>query len=563
MTRMTGAQILLECLQREGIDTIFGYPGGVVLPLYDTLPSYPSIRHVLVRHEQGAAHMADGYARATGRLGVCLGTSGPGATNLVTGIATSYLDSTPVLALTGNVSRTLLGKDGFQEADITAITMPITKHNYLVMRPDNIAMTIREAIHIATTGRPGPVLVDIPKDVFQEEAEFDWPEQISLRGYKPTTEGHPGMIRRAAELIDQARKPIIIAGHGVIWGNASNELKELVEKADIPVVTTFLGIGAFPEEHPLSYGWLGMHGMYYANMAADTADVVIGIGMRFDDRAMGRFKDFNPNAKIIHIDIDPAEIGKNFATAVPIVGDVKHVLPAITARVKEQKRETWRKWIDVQREEHPSLHIRESRRMLPQYVIRTLYEESRGNATIVTGVGQHQMWAGQHYFYQRPRQLISSGGLGTMGFELPGAIGAQIALPGQEVWAICGDGGFQMTMQELAVVVEERLPIKIAILNNGYLGMIRQWQQLFYDKNFSGCAMTQPDFCKLADAYGIKSIRVETKAEVEPAIAEARAFPGPVLIDFHVDQEENVWPMVPAGAALSETIEAPAEEMMR
>lgn len=562
MARLSGAEILLECLQREGVEVIFGYPGGVVLPLYDALPRY-KIRHVLVRHEQGAAHMADGYARASGRMGVCLATSGPGATNLVTGIATAFMDSTPVLAITGNVARTLLGRDGFQEADITGITMPITKHNYLVMRASDLALTVREAVHICTTGRPGPVLIDIPKDVFQEEAEFEWPEELRLRGYKPTYEGHAGMIRRAAQVINEAKRPIIIAGHGVIWGDASKELIELAEKAQIPVITTFLGIGAFPEEHPLSYGWLGMHGMYYANMAADNADVVIGIGMRFDDRAMGRFKDFNPGAKIIHIDIDPAEIGKNFATAVPIVGHVKNVLPRLTALVKEATHAEWIAWIDRVREEHPSLEIRETRRLIPQYVVRTLYEETNGEATIVTGVGQHQMWAGQHYFYRRPRQLISSGGLGTMGFELPGAIGAQIARPDAEVWAICGDGGFQMTMQELAVVVDEQLPIKIAIFNNGYLGMVRQWQQLFYNKNFMAVAMTQPDFLKIADAYGIPGIRVETKAEVREAIQAARRYPGPFLIDFMIDQEENVWPMVPAGAALKETIEAPAEELVR
>jgi acetolactate synthase-1/2/3 large subunit len=563
MPRMTGAQITLESLEREGVDTIFGYPGGVVLPLYDTLPQFPGIKHILVRHEQAAAHMADGYARASGRLGVCLGTSGPGATNLVTGICTAWMDSTPILALTGNVARTLLGRDGFQEADITGITHSITKHNYLVMNASEIALSMREAVHIATTGRKGPVLVDIPKDVFQEEANFEWPEQVALRGYKPTTEGHPGMIRRAAELIDQAKKPIIIAGHGVIWSDASRELVEFAEKAGVPVITTFLGIGAFPEAHELSYGWLGMHGMFYANMAADGADVVIGIGMRFDDRAMGRFKDFNPSCKIVHIDIDPAEIGKNFATAVPIVGDVKRVLPQLTEKVKEQRHPEWTRWIDGVREEHPSLHIRESRRMLPQYVVRSLYDETQGNATIVTGVGQHQMWAGQHYFYKNPRQLISSGGLGTMGFELPGAIGAQVALPDAEVWAICGDGGFQMTMQEMAVLVDEQLPVKIAIFNNGYLGMVRQWQQLFYDKNFVSVAMTQPDFVKLADAYGIKAIRAETKSDVLPAIKEAREHKGPVLIDFQIDQEENVWPMVPAGASLAETIEAPAEELAR
>jgi acetolactate synthase-1/2/3 large subunit len=563
MARMTGAQMVLESLQREGVDTIFGYPGGVVLPLYDTLPQFPGIRHILCRHEQGAAHMADGYARASGRMGVCLGTSGPGATNLVTGICTSWMDSTPVFALTGNVTRSLLGKDGFQEADITGITQPITKHNYLVMNAREIPLTIREATHIATTGRPGPVLVDIPKDVFQEQDDFDWPDHVSLRGYKPTIEGHAGMIRRAAEMIDQAKRPIIISGHGVIWADAHKELVELAEKAQIPIVTTFLGIGSFPESHELSYGWLGMHGMFYANMAADKADVVIGIGMRFDDRAMGRFKDFNPTAKIIHIDIDPAEIGKNFPTAVPIVGSAKNVIPRLTDLVKEQRRPEWIRWINQEREDHPSLHIRESRRMLPQYVVRTLYEETQGNANIVTGVGQHQMWAGQHYFYNRPRQLITSGGLGTMGFELPAAIGAQVALPEQETWAICGDGSFQMTLQEMAVLVDEQLPVKMAIFNNGYLGMIRQWQELFYDKNYSSSGISQPDFCKLADAYGIRSIRVETKAEVPLAIREARAHKGPILLDFQIDQEENVWPMVPAGAALSETLEAPASELAR
>ncbi len=563
MAKMTGAQIVLESLRREGVDTIFGYPGGTILPLYDTLPQFPDIKHILVRHEQGAAHMADGYARATGKLGVCLGTSGPGATNLVTGICTSWMDSTPVLALTGNVGRSLLGRDGFQEADITGITQPITKHNYLVMQPQDIALSIREAVHIATTGRKGPTHVDIPKDVFQEETEFEWPEEVRLRGYKPTTEGHPGMIKRAADLIDQAKKPIIIAGHGIIWGEAGAELVEFAEKAQIPVITTFLGIGGFPESHVLSYGWLGMHGMFYANHAADKADLVIGIGMRFDDRAMGRFKDFNPGVKIVHIDIDPAEIGKNFSTAVPIVGDVKRVLPKLTEQVKLNTHGEWIRWIDQLREEHPSLEIRETRRMLPQYVMRSIYDETNGDATIVTGVGQHQMFAGQHYTYNRPRQLISSGGLGTMGFELPGAIGAQVGTPDAEVWAICGDAGFQMTMHEMAVLVDQQLPVKIAIFNNGYLGMVRQWQQLFYDKNFVSVAVTQPDFCKLADAYGIRAISVETKAEVGPAIREARNYKGPILLDFRIDQEENVWPMVPAGASLAETIEAPEMELTR
>ena len=563
MVRMNGSQILLECLRREGIDTVFGYPGGVVLPLYDTFPEFPDINHVFVRHEQGAAHMADGYARASGKIGVCLATSGPGATNLVTGIATSFLDSTPMLAITGNVARTLLGKDGFQEADITGITQPITKHNFLVMRAENIALTVREAVHIATTGRKGPVHIDIPKDVFIEEAEFEWPEEIALRGYKPTTSGHAGMIRRAANLINEAERPVILAGHGVRLGDAQQELIEVAEKANIPVITTFLGIGGFPESHRLSYGWLGMHGTYYANHAANTADVVIAVGMRFDDRAMGRFDGYNPTAKIIHIDIDPAEIGKNFRTMVPIVGDVKNVLPKLADRLEEHGRAEWIKWIDALSDEHPGRQVRETRRLIPQYVVSELYEATEGDATIVTGVGQHQMWAGQNYFYERPNQLITSGGLGTMGFELPAAIGAQMALPDAEVWVIGGDASFQMTLQELPVLLDQKLPVKIAIMNNGYIGMVRQWQELFYDENYFAVSVTQPDFCKLAEAYGVKSILVETKAEVTDAIAEARAFDGPVLIDFRVDQEENVWPMVPAGAALSETIEIPEKELIR
>ena len=563
MVKMNGSQILLECLKREGTTTVFGYPGGAVLPLYDAIPEFPEIHHVLVRHEQSAAHMADGFARATGEVGVCLATSGPGATNLVTGIATSFLDSTPMVAITGNVARTLLGKDGFQEADSTGITQPITKHNYLVMRAEDIAMTVREAFHIASSGRPGPVHIDIPKDVLQEEIEFIWPEKINLRGYKPNTKGHTGMIRRAAEAISTAKKPLIISGHGIKWGNAQAELVALAEKANIPVITTFLGIGGFPETHQLSYGWLGMHGMYHANMAADEADVVIGIGMRFDDRAMGRFSDFNPDATIVHIDIDPAEIGKNLPTAIPVVGDVKQVLPEITEIIPTGDNKPWLSWIEKVAEEHPSLEVRETRRLIPQYIIRSLYEETNGQATITTGVGQHQMWAGQHYFYNDPRQLISSGGLGTMGFELPAAIGAQIAKPDAEIWAICGDAGFQMTLQELAVCIDERAPVKIAIMNNAYLGMVRQWQELFYDDNYVSVAVTQPDFSKIAEAYGIKAIKVETKADVLPAIAEAREFDGPVLIDFHVDQEENVWPMVPAGAALRETIEIPEKELIR
>ena len=565
--RKNGAQILLECLVREGVEIMYGYPGGVVLPLYDKFPEYPQIKHVLVRHEQGAAHMADGYARASGKVGVCLGTSGPGATNLVTGICTAMMDSIPMVVLTGNVARNLLGRDGFQEADITGITMPITKHNYLVMKAAEIAVAVREAFHIARTGRPGPVHVDIPKDVFLEETEFHWPEKVSMRGYKPTYQGHMGQIKRAAKLIDESQQPVILAGQGVIWSGAEKELLAFAEKAQIPVMTTFLGLGAFPEDHVLSLGFMGMHGAYHCNIAADKADVVMGIGMRFDDRAMGRFSDFNPTARVIHIDIDPAEIGKNIKTEVPIVGDARQVLEALIPQVKQNTHLEWLQWIDDLRREHPSFELPETDELSAQYVIREIHEACRGEAIVVTGVGQHQMWAGQHWTYRRPRQLISSGGLGTMGFEVPAALGAQMACPDQLVWTLCGDGGFQMNMQELATIVDQRAPVKMAILNNRYLGMIRQWQELFYENNLVAADLardvTQPDFLKIAEAYGIKGMRVTEKSQVRAAIDEANAHPGPVLLDFRVILEENVWPMVPAGASLGETLEDPKKVAAR
>jgi acetolactate synthase-1/2/3 large subunit len=565
--RRTGAQILLECLVREGVETIFGYPGGVVLPLYDRFPEFPQLKHVLVRHEQGAAHAADGWARAAGKTGVCLATSGPGATNLVTGICNAMMDSVPMVAITGNVARNLLGKDGFQEADITGITLPITKHNYLVMKASDIAYTVREAFYIAGTGRKGPVLIDIPKDVFIEEAEFHWPEQVVPRGYRPTLAGHSGQIKRAARLIDESKRPIIFAGHGVILSGAAEELRAFAEKAQIPVLTTFLGLGAFPEDHVLSYGFMGMHGSYHANHAADKADVVLAIGMRFDDRAMGRFSDFNPNSEIVHIDIDPAEIGKNIKPAVPIVGDVKAVLTSLIETISANTHLEWIKWIDQLSEEHPSFVLPETDEMSSQYVIREIHDATEGGAIVVTGVGQHQMWAAQHFTFRRPRQLISSGGLGTMGFEVPAALGAQLARPNELVWAICGDGGFQMTMQELATIVDQQAPVKIAIMNNGFLGMIRQWQELFYENNLVAANirqdLCQPDFVKLADAYGIKALRVTEKESVRAAIEEANAYPGPILLDFHVRQEENVWPMVPAGASLAETVEEPREKKVR
>ncbi|MCY3919849.1 MAG: biosynthetic-type acetolactate synthase large subunit [Chloroflexi bacterium] len=556
--KLTGAQILLECLRAEGVETVFGYPGGVVLPLYDTFVQYPDIRHVLVRHEQAAAHAADGYARVSGRTGVCLATSGPGATNLVTGICTAYMDSVPMVVLTGNVARDLLGRDGFQEADITGITLPITKHNYLVMRASEIAQAVKEAFHIASTGRKGPVLVDIPKDVFIETAEWDgYPEQIHLRGYPLVTRPAQDDVERAAELINAAEKPVILAGQGVILSGASAELCAVAEKADIPVITTLLGISSIPDAHPLSYGFLGMHGHYYCNMTADAADVVVGIGMRFDDRAMGRFKDFNPGAKIVHIDIDPAEIGKNFETHAPVQGDVGEALRALLPLLEPAEHPEWRAWIDDLKAEHPTDYFGEESELTGTWLVRALAEETGGEATIVTGVGQHQMWAAQYYPFQRARQWITSGGLGTMGYEVPAAIGAQFA-QSDPVWSICGDGGFQMTLQELQTVKDHNLPIRYALFNNGFLGMVRQWQELFYSDNLHSVDLGQPDFLKLADAYGIAGLRAATRQDARDAIRAAQAVDGPVLIDFRTAKVENVWPMVPAGAALSETIEEPA-----
>ncbi len=556
--QLTGAQILLECLKAEGVEIIFGYPGGVVLPLYDTFVQYPEIKHVLVRHEQTAAHAADAYARVSGRTGVCLATSGPGATNLVTGIATAYMDSVPMVALTGNVARDLLGRDGFQEADITGITLPITKHNTLVMRASEVAQAIKEAFHIASTGRKGPVLVDIPKDVFIEQAEYaGYPEAVHLRGYPLVERPRALEVERAAELINGAERPVILAGQGVIMSGASEELGAMAERADIPVITTLLGVAGFPADHPLAYGFLGMHGHYYCNMAADEADVVIGIGMRFDDRAMGRFKDFNPTAQIVHIDIDPAEIGKNFHTHAPVQGDVRETLRLLDPMLADADHPEWRAWIEKVKAEHPTDYFGEETELTGTWLVKALAEETQGEATIVTGVGQHQMWAAQYYPFKRPRQWVTSGGLGTMGYEVPGAIGAQFAQDAP-VWTICGDGGFQMTLQELQTVKDHNLPIRYAIFNNGFLGMVRQWQELFYADNQHSVDLGQPDFVKLAEAYGIKGLRARNRQEALHVIREAAAHEGPVLMDFRTAGVENVWPMVPAGAALSETIEEPA-----
>jgi acetolactate synthase-1/2/3 large subunit len=523
------------------------------------MPAHPEIHHVLVRHEQGGGHAADGYARASGRLGVALATSGPGATNLVTAIQNAMMDSVPTLFITGNVARELLGKDGFQEADATGIIMPAVKHNYLVMRADDLAYTFAEAAHIAQTGRPGPVHIDIPKDVFIEEAEFTWPEEVSIRGYHVPGAGDDELVREAAAIIDGAERPLIIAGHGIILGRAWDELAAFAEKTGTPVLNTLLGLGSIPAGHALSYGMLGMHGSYEANIAASTADVVIALGNRMDDRAMGRFADFNREAQVIHVDVDPSEHNKNIPATVAIVGDVKQVLPQLTAAVQTGSHAEWVREIDTLRDDHTdSMAVPSGPELSVQHIVTRISELSP-EATVVTGVGQHQMWAAQQMTFTRPYQLITSGGLGTMGFEVPAAMGAQAALPGERVWSICGDGGFQMTLHELATLVDEQLPVKMAIMNNGFLGMVRQWQELFYADNYVSVSMSQPDFVKLAEAYGIKGLRVTDIESVDAAIKEANDHPGPVLIDFQVEAEGNVWPMVPAGASLSETIETADE----
>ena len=559
---MIGADIVLESLKKAGVTTLFGYPGGVVLPLYDRFPYHKEIHHVLVRHEQAAGHAADAYARVSGKLGVALATSGPGATNLVTAIQNAMMDSVPTLFITGNVARNLIGKDGFQEADATGIFMPTVKHNYLVTHAEDLAPTFAEAIYIATSGRPGPVHIDIPKDVFLEDADFNWPKKIKLRGYKINNHVNQDHIIEAANIINASNKPIIFAGHGVIISETTDLLSKLSEKADIPVISTLLGIGALPTSHSRNYGWMGMHGAFHANIAASNADTIIALGMRMDDRALGRFDDLNHNAKIIHIDIDPAEHDKNIKATVPVVGNLSEVLPHLINKVDETNHAEWIAWIEKIKADHSqSMSIPDSKNLTVQYVVSQIAKENEENELIVvTGVGQHQMWAAQHMNISKPRQLITSGGLGTMGFEVPAALGAQVANRDAYVWSICGDGGFQMTFQELATIVDEKLPIKFAIINNGYLGMVRQWQELFYKDNLVDVNMSQPDFIKIAEAYGIKGIKVTKQEEVSAAIKEANKINGPVLINFIVESEGNVFPMVPAGAALSETVES-AEEL--
>jgi acetolactate synthase-1/2/3 large subunit len=562
--RLNGSQMVCESLLREGVEVIFGLPGGAILPLYQTLPEYPGLRHILVRHEQGAAHAADGYARVTGRPGVAWATSGPGATNLITGIATAQMDSVPMVIITGQVTRAAIGTDAFQETDTTGITLPITKHNYLVMHASEIPRVIKEAFHIAGTGRPGPVLVDIPKDVLQEEADFEYPETVSLPGYKPNLEGHPSQIVKAARLIKDSERPVILAGHGIIISGAFDEVRELAEKAQIPVITTLLGISSFPDDHVLCVGMPGMHGMAFASLAIEEADLLIALGMRFDDRITGKASEFAVNSRKIHIDIDPSEIGKNVEVDVPIVGDLKRVLKALNKRVVPATHLEWVQHIEELKRDHPSMTIRDTDKLLPQFIIKQLSEATEGKAIIVTGVGQHQMWAAQHYMFTEPRGLITSGGAGSMGYEVPGAMGAQVGRPDRVVWSVAGDGGFQMTMAELATMVENKIPVKFAIINNRYLGMVRQWQEFFYQKSYVATYYEHnPDFVKLADAFGMLGIRVTDKTQVMPAILKAMDYDGPALIDFVVEEEENVYPMIPAGQTIHELIEEPAPEKAR
>ncbi len=550
---MTGAEILVKALIKEKVEILFGYPGGSVLPIFDELFEAP-IRFVLTRHEQAAAHGADGYARATGKVGVCIATSGPGATNLVTGIATAYMDSVPMVAITGQVPTKMIGNDAFQEADMTGITRPITKHNYLVEKVEDFARIIKEAFYLARSGRPGPVLIDVPKDITVAETEFHYPDEIDIRTYHPTYDGHPGQIKRAILAIAGSKRPIIYAGGGLIISGANQELKEFVEKTRIPVTTTLLGLGGFPSNHKLSLGMLGMHGTQYANHAIMESDLIITVGARFDDRVTGRVKDFAPQAKIIHIDIDPTSISKNIKADIPIVGDVKKVLAAMNKKITPPSIEKWGEKIQNWKEKYPLTYKDDGRGIMPQYVVEQIYEATKGEAIITTEVGQNQMWAAQFYQYTQPRTFLSSGGLGTMGYGFPAAIGAQLGRPDKVVFDIAGDGSIQMNIQELTTAVCSQAPVKVAILNNSYLGMVRQWQELFYKKRYSGTCMINPDFVKVAEAFGAAGIEVNKKEEVRPAIEKALKINKPVFLNFKVVREENVFPMVPAGASLKEMI---------
>ena len=553
-----GARILLECLSRLGIKEIFGYPGGAVIPIYDELYSFKDIKHYFARHEQGAVHEADGYARSTGNVGVCLATSGPGATNLVTGIMTAHMDSIPLLAITGQVTSTLLGKDAFQESDIVGITVPITKNNYLVQDIRELPRILKEAYYIASTGRPGPVLVDIPRDIQLEEIPYDefkklYEQEFELEGYNPVYEGHKGQIKTAIKMIKDSKKPLIIAGAGILKGHAYDELKEFVDKTNIPVAMTLLGLGSFPANHELALGMIGMHGTTYANYAANEADLVIAAGMRFDDRVTGNPLKFLPNANIIHIDIDPAEIGKNKLIDVPIVGDLKNVLAELNQKVPKLSHTKWLDEVAKLKKKY-SLTFRKTEEdiLIPQEILFEINKLTKGEVIVATDVGQHQMWTAQFIKFNNPYTILTSGGAGTMGFGLPAAIGAQIANPNKKVIAIVGDGGFQMTFQELMMVKEYNLPVKIFIINNSYLGMVRQWQELFNDRRYSSVDLSyNPDFIKIGEAYGIKSIQLKTKKDLKKHLKKILESDEAVLVECIVEKEENVYPMIPAGKDVS------------
>ena len=556
--KLKGAEIICESLLREGADVIFGYPGGAILPFYDALWSYPQLRHILVRHEQSAAHAADGYSRVTGKVGVCVATSGPGATNLVTGIMGAKADSVPMIAITGQVARAALGSEAFQECDICGITASCTKKSFMVMSAADLAPTIHEAFQTALEVRPGPVLIDVPRDVQLEEADVEFPEITEFTPDPLSAETLKG-VQQAARLINQAERPVIISGHGVLTSGAHKEVVRLAELTGIPVITTLLGLGTIPANHPLSLGMMGMHGMYWANMAVDQADLIIGLGMRFDDRVTGKASTFAPHARIIHLDIDPSQVGRNVPVEVPLVGDAKTVLRELLPLVSRVERKAWMGHLDQLRRDHPSLIIPPSDSLQAQQVLVSLNELIQENpeTIVVTGVGQHQMWAAQFLSFSQPGTFVSSGGLGAMGFELPAALGAQIGRPEAIVWSIAGDGGFQMTLQELATAIESKIPVKIALINNGYLGMVRQWQEMYFDNHIKAVPVPGPDYLKLAEAYGVPALRVTEQEDVLPALRQAQAYDGPFLIEFVTEATANVYPMVPPGGSLGDTLEDP------
>ena len=557
--KLKGAEIICESLLREGVEVIFGYPGGAILPFYDALWSYPQLRHILVRHEQSAAHAADGYSRVTGKVGVCVATSGPGATNLVTGIMGAKADSVPMVAITGQVARASLGSEAFQECDICSIAASTTKATFMVMNPADLAEKIREAFHVAQEGRPGPVLIDVPRDVQMELTDAVFPDVTEPLAPEVSEEAAE-RLKEAARLINGAERPLIISGHGVMTSGANKELLSLAERSGIPVITTLLGLGSFPGGHPLSMGMLGMHGMYWSNLSVNEADLIVGVGMRFDDRVTGKVDTFAPHARIIHMDIDPTQIGRNVPVEVPVVGDAKALLQKLTPLVTNTPRPDWMQYIENLKQDHPSLAIPASDTLQPQQVISaldTLVQEDP-ETIVVTGGGQHQMWAAQHLSFNHSDTFVSSGGLGAMGFELPAALGAQIGKPGAPVWSVAGDGGFQMTLQELVTLSEEKLPVKIALINNGYLGMVKQWQEMYFDGHLKAVPVSGPDFIKLAEAYGVGAVRVTEYENVLPALRQAQDHDGPFLIEFVVDSTTNVYPMVPPGGSLADTIEDPA-----